>query len=269
MEFLQRLLTGRSRRQEAIDEYNLGLKAKYAGEWQKSLTHNQRAAELNPKDGAAWWNLAIAATALHDWPEARRAWLALGVTPDQEQGEVSTPETWACVRLAPDDVGEVVWGRRIDPARTVLMNVPLPESDRLYGDIILNDGAPEGIRQSGGTEYPVFNELTVWKRSKYSTFEVHIDGAGDLALSGLGRLCEEQELHFEDWGTVRNLCAACSRGNPGEHECTTADDQMGASRFGFAAASQDALEKLLSCWSEIAPEVSWGAISLVVCGAMN
>ncbi len=34
----------------------------------------------------------------------------------------------APVRLAPDGHAEVVWGRRIDPARIVVVNVPTPDS---------------------------------------------------------------------------------------------------------------------------------------------
>jgi len=65
-------MSGEDKEAEAIKEYNLGFAAKYRGDWQASLKHNQRAALLNGDDEATWWNLGIAATALSDWPEARR-----------------------------------------------------------------------------------------------------------------------------------------------------------------------------------------------------
>ena len=152
MAWLESVFNKHDPKQEAIDEYNLGLAAKYRGEWEESFARNRRAAELNSEDEASWWNLGIAATALRDWPEARRAWLACGVDLIQGEGEVEMAHCWGCVRLNPSGSGEVVWGKRIDPARIRIANVPLPESNRRYGDIILNDGAEEGTRTSRGTQ---------------------------------------------------------------------------------------------------------------------
>jgi hypothetical protein len=105
--------------------YNLGLQAKYQCEWQASMLFNERAASLDPVDQASWWNLRIAATALRDWAQARRAWKGCGI--ELEEGlldEVSMPPVTACVRLNPNTFGEVVWGTRIDPARIQIRNVP-------------------------------------------------------------------------------------------------------------------------------------------------
>lgn len=266
MSFLDKILKRPDDRQRAVDEYNKGLQAKYEGRWQQSFEHNRLAAQLNPEDEAAWWNLAIAATALHDWDEARRAWIACGVIPNESEGEVTTPENWACVRLVPDDSAEVVWGKRIDPARIRIMNIPLPESDRLYGDIILNDGAQEGTRVSNGTEYPVFNELQVWRRSDFSTFRVEVVGATAEAKSTLERLCEESGLHFEDWGTVRRLCATCSRGNPGPHDCSDVSQDDRGIHFGIAARAQDSVARLLAEWREIEPDIQCTSPVMTVCG---
>jgi len=266
MFLIDKLLKRPSAEQQAIEEYNAGLKAKYAGNWDESLARNQRAARLNPTDQATWWNLAIAATALHDWPEARRAWIACGVTPNESDGEVTTLENWACVRLVPSGAAEVVWGKRIDPARIKVMNVPLPESDRLYGDIILNDGAQEGTRVSRGQEFPVFDELAVWRRSEFSTYRIEVEGASEESRASLARICEENEVPFEDWGTVRILCEACSRGNPGVHECSNAAEPSGPARFGFAAKGLERLRKALTEWREVAPEVRFGEAELLVSG---
>src|SRR5262249_35488763 len=63
----------------AAPVYNLGLLCKYECRWEESFTHNHRATELQPDDEASWWNLGIAATALSNWDEARRAWTACGI----------------------------------------------------------------------------------------------------------------------------------------------------------------------------------------------
>lgn len=249
---------------KAIAAYNEGLDAKYVGDWAKSLECNKRADELRPGDEATLWNLAIAATALNEWDEARRAWRAVGVTVNTNLGEIDASCGRACVRLNPSTSAEVVWGQRIDPARIRVLNVPFASSERRYGDILINDGAPEGTRISNGDEFPVFNELGIWKMSAYSTFEVEIAMPNQLALQSLEEKCDQNDMWVEDWGTVRTLCAACSRGNPGEHVCSS--EETGQSKFGFAAKSEVALRRVLKAWANVEESVVVGAVKLVVSG---
>jgi hypothetical protein len=170
------------------------------------------------------------------------------------------------VRLVPDGAAETVWGTRIDPARTLVQNVPMPESDRRYGDIILNDGAEEGKRISKGIEYPVLNELGLWQISPYSTFSVEVEGATSEAAESLDRIVSERGCAFEDWGTIRILCAACSKGNPGEHACTDKDPSDRPSRFGMAVRSMLELDAILRSWREVEPDLRLGEAKLEVCG---
>ncbi len=239
------------RRQEkvAIRQYDLALEAKYKGQWAESLRGNERAQEQRPGDEATLWNLAIAATALREWDRARTAWRALGIPVLEDEGEVRTPETKACVRLDPGGSGEVVWGTRIDPARIRVENVPFASSGRRFGDVILNDGAPEGYRTWNGEEYPVFDELEVWEPSTYSTFHASLVVPNETAMERLETLCRDHQLWVEDWGTVRNLCAQCSRGRPSEHVC--AEDAGAERRIGFAAQSQQILREVLSTWIDL------------------
>ena len=60
----------------SVPWFNLGLDFKNSGAWEDSLRCNQTSTQLGTNDEAAWWNLGIAATALHNWSEARRAWKA-------------------------------------------------------------------------------------------------------------------------------------------------------------------------------------------------
>jgi hypothetical protein len=263
MKILDRLLD-KHKKSEAITAYNLGLAAKYKGDWKESYAQNQRANALRPGDEATIWNLGIAATALNDWEEARRLWRTYGIEVNDGPGEVLTSEVKACVRLNPSISGEVVWGVRLDPARIRVLNVPLASSDRLYGDILINDGAPEGTRISDGDEYPVFDELGIWRRSAHSTFEVELIVPNATAFEILEDRCRQNDMWVEDWGTVRMLCEACSRGNPGEHVCTA--ESVGQNKFGFAAKSESDLRRLLDGWVEMEDGAALKSLRLVVNG---
>jgi hypothetical protein len=231
----------------SVPWYNRGLDAKYLGYWQESLHCNQRAVSLDPSDEAGWWNLGIAATALHNWAEAARAWRACGIELLQDQnGEVMIPPATACVRLDPNGSGEVVWGERIDPARFLILSIPLPESKHRFRDIVLNDGASNGEREWNGSSVPVFDELQVWQQSPYSTFRVTLNVPDESAQYRLVEICKQRNSGVEDWGTIRMICVECSRGNPGPHDCKATDES--ARTFAFAAQSEGDLRSTLDSW---------------------
>jgi hypothetical protein len=229
--------------------YNLGLQAKYRCEWQASLRYNQKATQLDPEDEASWWNLGIAATALSDGQEARRAWRGCGIAVPEGSGEIQMAVGRCCVRLNPNSNGEVVWCRRLDPARTVIENVPLPESRHRFKDIVLNDGAQEGTRTSNDREYPVFNELEIWQPSGYSTFRSSVLLPDEDAERRLVSLCHERDIGIDDWSAMRILCSTCSLGSPGPHDCAEHDLDDGARRVGFAAIDRSHLLSVLDQWS--------------------
>lgn len=250
----------------SVPWYNLGLQAKYNGRWQESLTLNARAAELDPKDEAAWWNLGIAATALQNWAEARRAWNSCGVELEDGTGEISMAPVRACVRLNPSDKGEVVWGLRLDPARIVILSMPLPESGHRFHDIVLNDGAENGTRiDTHGNEVPVFDELAIWRVSKYSTFSVQLQMSDyDAALTDLVRLSDSHQLGLEDWSTIIFLCKTCSEGNPGRHDCNASPPEGDFRRFGFGARKREDVVKVLSEWSACNAGAEFGEVQLLL-----
>jgi hypothetical protein len=233
--------------------FNLGLQAKSQCDWESSLRFNERAATLASNDEASWWNLGIAATALRDWETAYRAWKGCGIELERGDDEVSMPPVTACVRLNPDKSGEVVWGTRIDPARIQINNVPLPDSKRRFRDILLNDGAPAGTRKSGENEYPVFDELAVWQPSIYSTFQSALTTEDADAERALARLCNECDIGFENWSTIRQLCSACSHGSPEPHTCSEDSGIADATNYGFAVKSRETLVHALRSWAEAIP----------------
>lgn len=254
----------KSNEEKARDAYNAALKAKYGGDWEKSLRLNQKADKLRGGDEATIWNLGIAATALSKWDEAREAWRAYGIKVNDGPGEVQMAPLSGCIRLNADVCGETVWGTRIDPARTRIRNVPLPESERRYGDIVLNDGAPIGTRMSNGVEYSVLNELMLWKASEYSTYAVNLEMPSDIAVESLVKLCDEVDIGIEDWGTARILCKACSEGTPGEHTCEA--QPSAERRYGFGAKSEAVLRNILRRWQEMEDGSVVRNVELVVSG---
>lgn len=231
----------------AAPVYNLGLLYKYQARWHESLEYNQRAAALEDQHEAAWWNLGIAATALGDWLEARRAWAQCGMNvppgdgpPDFNFG--STP-----VRLDADGDGEVVWAHRIDPARAEILSVPLPESPHNAGAIVLTDGAADGYRKVGQIEYPVFNVLAILHPSTLRKYIIELAAVDPAAVQVLERLATEHGGAAEDWGRSTNiLCAKCSRGVPHEH--TNASDHPAHPHCGLAARDDDHAEAIIHDW---------------------
>jgi len=227
--------------------YNLGLLFKYELQWPESLEFNHRATELAPDDEASWWNLGIAATALNNWSEARRAWQACGLTPPEGDGPPDYGWGMTPVRLDPDSEGEVVWARRIDPARSQIFSIPLPTSLFHWSDIVLNDGAVEGERVIGDRKYPVFNVLQKLVPSTHRTYILELVTVDPELLAALGKCAEDRDGAVENWGTTtRILCRACSFGLPHEH----ADEEAPPAHphCGLAARDNDHADAIITAW---------------------
>lgn len=200
--------------------YNLALLHKFRHDWAQARIAGLRAVALLDRSVGApdWWNLGIAATALQDWPLARRAWQAYGLrmpagTADRTGEEsVRLPLGSAAVRLSPEGEAEVVWGRRLDPARIEVLSIPLPSSGRRWGEVVLHDGVPHGERTTAaGAVYPVFDEIELWAPSPVPTWLVLLEAAGESDRDALERLAAEAGYAAEDWSaSVRLLCRTCS-----------------------------------------------------------
>ena len=232
--------------------YNLGLLCKYERRWSESLEFNRQAAELEPDDEASWWNLGIAATALSNWAEARRAWAACGM--DAPAGDGPPVFNWGRtpVRLNPDTDGEVVWAKRLDPARAQIVNVPLPTSGFHWGDIVLTDGAVEGERIVDGRAFPVFNVLQLWSPSKLRTFIIELATADAEALAALEQCAEQLDGAAEDWGTCTSiLCRDCSYGRPHQH--ADAASNPAHPHCGLAARDHAHADEIIATWLATTP----------------
>lgn len=233
----------------SVPYYNLGLLYKYQGRWAESAELNARACALSSDDEAAWWNLGIAATALGQWREARRAWRACGITVDDGDDPPAFEWGQTPVRLDPDGMAEVVWARRLDPARARIVSVPLPTAAQRWGDIVLNDGAPAGERVVDGRTYHVFNALAVLETSPFETFVVELATLPEGAIDVLETIAEEQGGAAEHWGeATRILCRDCSHGVVHDHH--DGDPSPAHPHCGLAALDAAQAEAILARWLE-------------------
>jgi tetratricopeptide (TPR) repeat protein len=232
--------------------YNLGLLYKYECRWQESLSCNQRAAILAPDDEASWWNLGIAATALGDWNEARRAWTACGIEVPPGDGPLDFDWERTPVRLEPDGDGEVVWAKRLDPARARIVNIPVAGSRFHWGDIVLNDGAEDGQRIVRGQTYSVFNVLALLASSGFRTFVVELATTISEALAAFEECATKHGGAAEDWGTsTSNICLQCSHGTPHQH--TGASSNPAHPHWGLAARDHAHADTIISEWLATTP----------------
>ena len=150
------------------------------------------------------------------------------------------------IRINPDSKGEVVWARRIDPARAILTSIPLPESNHRHGDLVLHDGAPTGYRVLDGEELAVFNELDLLAPGKAGTYEVTVEVANIDDLVAFETTFERLGCATEDWSTIRMLCVACSEGRPHAHPEPQVE---GIHRFAVAASSRKTVEQGVAAWA--------------------
>lgn len=230
----------------AVPWYELGLLCKYQSRWPESLEFNSKAAYLDASDEAAWWNMGIAATALSNWAAAREAWARCGISLPPGDGPPDTDFGLVPIRLDPGNAGEVVWARRIDPARAVIENVPLPGTIFRWRDVVLHDGAPEGYRFLDGREVPVFNALQRLQPSEYSTFIVELASSDEVSVDQLTCLADELGRHAENWGTTTNiLCRECSLGRPHSHQT---DKSPANPHCGVAARDEDHAGRIIDAW---------------------
>jgi hypothetical protein len=201
--------------------FNLALLHKFRHDWEQARSAGLRAVALLERDTGApdWWDVGTAATALQDWPLARRAWQAYGLAVPGAGTVADEPLGMdlggAAVRLSPEGEAEVVWGRRLDPARIEVQNIPLPSSGRRWGEVVLHDGVPNGERTTtAGPSFPVFDEIELWAPSPVPTWVVLLEAATESDRDALERLAADAGFAAEDWSSsVRLLCRACSEGS--------------------------------------------------------
>jgi tetratricopeptide (TPR) repeat protein len=195
--------------------FDLGLLHKAAGRWQQAFECSLRAAELVGEEAGepAWWNLGIAATAVRRWDTARRAWRAFGYDIPEGDGPIEMNFGAGLVRLNPHDKGEVVWGRRLDPARMRLTSIPFPTSGYHWADVVLHDGEPNGYRVHDGQKWAVFDQVSRFESSGVPTVEARLRVDSTADVDELLERLAQASYAAEDWTrSIRMVCRHHSEG---------------------------------------------------------
>ena len=244
--------------------YMLGLAYKYQRDWPRSLEANLRAIELESQpEQSTCWNAAIAATAIGNWKEARKLWIACGLSVEPGDGPIEDNYGTISVRLNPWANAETLYARRIDPARAYLMNVPLPKSGYRFRDLVLHDGAKTGERVYGGEPVPVFNAMQRLHQSNFLTFAAFVSCP---TSKDCDELCERTAPGVglvEDWSGISYYCLRCSYGSTHNHEKQGTNSEWDSERsIGIAAQSRVAVENLLASWADSGPDRHVDSIEL-------
>lgn len=234
--------------------FDLALAHKFRRDWQAARSAGLAAADrgVDSEGDPTWWNLGIAATALRDWTLARRAWRGYGIEFDSAirggNGPIDADLGLTPLRITGRHAPEVVWARRLCPARARLVSVPLPDSGRHWGEVVLHDGVPNGTRSWQGRSCPVFDEIELFEPSDTPTFSVRLDAAEDDVEALIDRF-----LHagwgVEDLADVRMLCASCSEGDVDASH----DHERGEAGQILIAAPPDRVTSTLAEWRSVDP----------------
>ena len=183
----------------------LGALYKDRTEWKTCLHYTNKGLQLDGEDKNAWNNLGLAATALKKWKTARQAWNRMGYefketdqSPDFDLGAIA-------LYLNPHTRPEVVWARRLDPARAVVLSIPQPGGGQRYQDTVLFDPASEGTQVVGARRWPAYRALQVLKSSPFKTFSVELERVTLAQVDVLANLCAQENIGFDNWSATTHL----------------------------------------------------------------
>lgn len=186
----------------------LGIIYKNRGEWKPALYYCKKTLALDPGQAAVWWALGLAATGLNKRGIAKSVWTKFGLDHFHANGPL-------CIRLRYHKQIEILWVRPIDPARGEIINIPHPDSDRRYRDLIIYDREVIGHNVIDRRRVPIMEELALYKRSGYRTFSCELYTQDEKQLKRLEKLCLEHGLGFEVWSnSTQQMIPASERDQP-------------------------------------------------------
>lgn len=198
-----------------------------ARSWLSKLDATRTSSAIDP---AIEWNRGLLAVEAHDWTEARAAWERVGFNfPDQPAPEGGEKSSEPSLSLEPGDyarhgelspvrlklseeqralVGagtphsEVVWGRRIGPARVELTGIPFYHPEYRCGDILLIDGVQDGRVELNGQQHTVVPALARWAPAPGETIKLygeHTRLKQTMILEGFTQRLGERGWAIANW----------------------------------------------------------------------
>ena len=222
----------------------LGEIYKYRQEWKPALYYNKKAVSLDAGNQSAWWNVAIAATAMKKGRLARNVWAKFGLSTDEPS---LSPVS---VRLYSQGQFEILWVSRLGPARGFVRNIPHPHSGRRYGDIVLIDNLVQGYHTSDAYRLPVYEELGLLKISHYRTFSCVLQSANSKDIKTLQQLCGDENLGFEVWSSASRAFASPYFGDTPEYYFHNFEPDSEL-LVAVAAPHREAAQEVLDSWKVI------------------
>jgi len=226
----------------------LGVIYKLRGEWKPALHYTKRAIAIDSTLQSAWWDMGIAATALKKWRLSRNVWSKFGFA-KHPAGDLPL----VAVRLKYGGHFEILWATRLDPARCTIQNIPHPDSERRFRDIVLLDGLVSGYNIIRKKRYPVFDELGLFKRSAFHTFSCVLEAATPSDIQHLEQLCRQADLGFEVWSNAsRQQYLQPSQSLPEYYQNPEIiKEQPAATQVAFAARREKQVVQILKTWETI------------------
>ena len=186
-------------------QFNLGVIHKLAGEWAESADAFRRVLQFRSDDSASLWNLGIAQTALSQFDGARKTWQSLGIDVPDGEGDFGVEGELIPVRIrTPKAAPEVVWARRLCPARARLKGIPLRYDQGCYNDEVLIDGVTDGEAVMDGKAIPIYNVLASTKSGSLRPYGLRIQ-AETIDLEGLVARLNADVIPHADWRRLIHL----------------------------------------------------------------
>lgn len=231
----------------------LGTVYKDRADWKTCLYYTQKSLQLDPEERQAWMNLGIASTALKKWRTARQAWNRLGYEFKETDQSTDFDLGAIAIYLNPRSQPEVVWARRIDPARAIVLSIPHPGTGHRFQDTILFDPGSEGAQVVGSRKWAAYRELQVLRSSPFKTYTVELTEASQGHVDVLARLCTQERVGFDNWSAATHLYLPPAFRDHPEFHLHPFPREVEQPRIlvALAAKSRRTIERVLHNWEII------------------
>ena len=182
-------------------QYHYAVICKFENQWQEAKIAFEKA-KAQHDHPAIEWNLGIIAVAQRDWLNARKIWQKLGIALPAGEGDYAQSGQLCAIRLPMQVLNldqatqvntdlketrehleieqkrqlmksEVLWGRRLCPARVEITSIPYYHQSYQCGDIVLVDGAQNGETIYQGEKWPIVDVLGKFQSTLGQTFKLY------------------------------------------------------------------------------------------------